>query len=171
MKQRLILFDGPKGAGKTTIRKLLTVRLPSVVFLNLDRIRVQIQRPNESIPDANARATEVLSKEIAVALDAGQTVFVDSGLTENRLRTLEAIGRERSIPILKYQLIAPVEILLDRVRTRDAEKGKPTNEARFKETYTLQQAKSTDGFTVFDTSILSAEEVAESIAKDIASLD
>jgi predicted kinase len=162
----LILLDGPKGAGKSTVSRALKERLPDAESLSLDAERSAIPG---ALPNAefNRQAFASLLHKAEALLARGGSVIVDCGLSKERLEELRALAAQQGASLHAYGLTAPAETLLARVRERDAAKGKVTDEARFHETYAVQQAKGTEGLTIFDTERLRPDDIAGAILSDI----
>lgn len=164
---KVISIDGPKGSGKTTIVGLLKQKFPSLVLLSLDEIR-------RSIPDAipteefNKLAFVTLIRRVVEQADQQKDVIIDSGLTEERVALLKDAIRDTFGVWHAYALTAPHDVLLTRLKKRDQANKRRTNEERFERSYERQQQKSFEGVTVIDTTALTAEEIAEQIAKDLS---
>jgi predicted kinase len=162
-RKSIILLDGSKGVGKTTIGEILTHQLESVIFLTLDNERRALDGQERSRAELNKEAFEnILSKSTAY-LDGGTSLIIDCGLTDERISRVEAIAAEKGIAVYKFLLKASYETQLGRVRGRDSAKGNPTDEARFAEVHDIVHAKSFDGFTVINTDHLSPAEVSDEI--------
>jgi predicted kinase len=169
MKLCIIILDGPKGSGKTTIRKLLENHLPNTEFLSLDKARLSIEN-SKPTDDFNAQAFDILYVQIRNYLLQKKSVVLDSGVKSERMAVLQTIAKETHAAVYAYSLTAPFEILASRVRERDTLKGKVTDEERLRYTYDVQQAKSFEDYKVFDTSVCTSDEVVVSILKDIRTL-
>ena len=109
----------------------------------------------------------IILKKIADAIAKGKGVVLDCGLVQDKHDRAVALAERLAVPLYKYALIAPRDILLSRVRERDVSKGKATDEERFEYTYGVQQAKDFEGYEVFDTSKISPEEIGNIIVKNI----
>lgn len=162
----IVLIDGPKGSGKTSVWELLKEKVPDAEFLSLDEERRKI--PNaRATDDFNNQAFEIIYDKMRAALDVKKTIILDAGVKPERIERIYEIARAFSVRILKYALIAPAEVLLSRIRQRDQQKGKTTDEERFWYTYRAQQSKDFRDFTVFDTSIMSSQEIVSKIYAQI----
>lgn len=165
--QFLILIDGPKGAGKTTVSALLKERLKDVEFLSLDKEREALTDRTDSLSADNKRASHIVTEKLVAALALGKNVFIDTGLTEERMQIFEQIAQEHNVMCYKFALTAPYEVLCARVKARSEAKGSRFDQERFDVTYKLQQSKSFAGFKIIDSSQSSPEEIADSIVKTI----
>ncbi len=166
MKNFVIVLDGPKGAGKTTLANLLKEKLENMEILSLDVIRRSLPGA-KATTEFNRIAFAMLLEKLPKLLEEKRNVIIDMGLSEERFAALKQLAMEYGASIRAYSLIAPRELLLERVTARDKREGKTTNEERFQEIYAAQQAKSFGNFMVFDTSALSPEEIANTIVMGI----
>lgn len=162
----VISIDGPKGAGKTTVAALVHERLPKTVVLSLDEIRRAIP---EAIPteEFNALAFKTLLQRVVECVDQQKDVIVDSGLTEERSETLKEAIKDACGVWLPYALTASYDVLLKRVRQRDQLNKRHTNKERFERSFDRQQEKNFEGITVFETTELSPEAIADRIVEDM----
>ncbi len=164
----IILLDGSKGAGKTTVGEILVQRLGEVAFLTLDNERRALANQNRSRTELNKEAFENVIAKCAQYVDTGVSPIIDSGLTDERVARIEALAAEKGVQVKRFLLKASYETQLDRVRSRDSAKGNSTDEARFAEVHGIVHAKDLAGFTVIDTDRLSPAEVADSILSSVA---
>lgn len=163
----VISIDGPKGSGKTTIASLLKQRLPNMIMFSLDEFR-------RSIPGAipteeyNKIAFDLLLLRVMEQVNQQKDVIIDSGLTEERAIALKEAIRDSFGNWRAYALTAPHDVLLARLKRRDQDNKRRTNEERFERSYERQQQKSFEGITMIDTTVLTPEEITERIVKDLA---
>ena len=154
----LILLDGAKGAGKSTVCDLLQLRLPNTFFTGYK------QKPKE---EDDRAMMNVAIQQVREHLNAGENVVIHNHLTAKRLQVFSQLGEECGAMVLKYHLTAPVEVLLQRLRQRDVSMGRETDEKRFHAVHRTQQAKDFSEFKSFDTTTLSPEAIAGRILRDI----
>lgn len=166
MKNYLILIDGPKGSGKSTIIELLKINLLNTEYLSLDKERKLLDR-TDSISNDNLRAFEKILEKLMSLFIQNINVVLDCGLSGDRIKVLEELAKNSSVEVLKFALIAPKNVLKKRVQQRDKQKGKEFNEERFECTFNAQQSKSFDDFVVMDSSILTPREIFEIIYSKI----
>lgn len=164
----LILIDGPKGSGKSTLSELLKKRVSNTEFLSLDNERKFLKR-TDSIGNDNNRAFLVITEKLKGIFGNNKSAVVDMGISEERLKILETITSLFSVRFLKFSLTAPYEILHSRVKRRDDSRGKNFDKDRFDYTFKAQQSKSFSGFTILETDKLSPEEMCERVVKYIGS--
>lgn len=159
----VIVLDGSKGAGKTTVGEILVQRLKDVVFLSLDNERRVLANQERSRAERNAEAFENLLKESNRYLADGVSPIIDCGLTEERIVRIETLAAHAGVKIYKFLLKAPYETQLNRVRGRDSAKGNATDEARFAEVHDIVHSKSFDDFTTIETDQLVPAEIVDKI--------
>lgn len=158
----IILLDGPKGSGKTTVGKLLEKKIANADYLSLDEIRRAI--PNaKATAQFNQIAFDQLLEKLNSTVSEGKVVIVDCGLTRVKLNTLEEAVAKLSVQLYKYSLNTSPEILFDRVTKRDLIEGKRTDKERFDYVYKLQQSKEFTDYTFIDTHRLSSDEIVSDI--------
>ena len=167
-KPSMVLLDGSKGAGKTTVGDILAQRLSDSSFLTLDNERRALPPSERSITERNKEAFENLMVKAEQQLDGGMSLIIDCGLTDERVTRITALAATKGLPVHKFLLKASYETQLNRVRARDAAKGNQTDEARFAEVHGIIHSKSLDDFTVIDTDTLAPDTIADAILKAIA---
>ncbi|MBB3810151.1 AAA family ATPase [Pseudochelatococcus contaminans] len=127
---RLIAIGGLSGTGKSTLSRTLAASIPGgvgAVHLPSDIIRKNIagvaetQRlpPESYTPEMSARVYAKLRALAGLALQAGQSVIVDSvHARADEREALEAVAREAGVPFAGVWLEAPLETLESRVTAR-----------------------------------------------------
>jgi|SRR3989344_167302 len=160
MKKYLILLDGPKGSGKSTLSELLKQNLSNTEFFSLDGERKLLER-TDSIDNDNKRAFQVITEKLKDVFAQNKNAVIDSGISEERLKILEMISNEYGVQFHKFSLTAPYEALHSRVKERDESKGKNFDKNRFDYTFKAQQSKSFEDFYIIDSSRLSPQEMFE----------
>ncbi len=166
VKNFFILLDGPKGSGKSTLSELLRQNLSNTEFFSLDTERKLLVR-TDSINNDNGRAFEIIVEKLKAVFEQNKNAVLDSGISEERLKTLEMISNEYDVQLYKFSLIAPYDVLHSRVKERDMNKGKDFDKNRFDSTYKAQQSKSFSDFYVIDSSKLSPQEMFEVVYSKI----
>lgn len=164
----LILLDGSKGAGKTSVSNILVQCLEKTVSLSIDTERHALLNQEKNITELNKEAFEVIFEKIDSQLGKGLSVVVDCGLTEERVSRLESLARSKNVKTYKFFLDAPYEVLLERVRLRDESRGRQTDEKRFEEVFKIIHSKDLSEFLVIRTDILTLEEIAAKIISTLS---
>lgn len=171
-KQKMIIIDGPMGAGKTTVATLLYKKFNNTAFLGLDRIKwfvSKFPRTNKS----NKMTARVILCMCRCYLQHGLPVVIEQSFRKkSTMKSYVDLAKEKKIPLFIYELAAPKEILIDRVKHRPdmcPEKKKlpfwrrlqNINDYPHKSFYPVRAA--------FDSSKLSARQICNLIIKDIKS--
>ncbi len=165
MKKFLLLLDGSKGAGKTTVSDILAQHLEKTSFLSIDKERRSLQHQERSITERNKEAFGVIFEKTKTSLEKGLSVVIDCGLTSDRVLMLDDLAKAKGAEIHKFFFKASYEVLLERVRLRDKAKGQETDEARFKEVFQIINSKDFSRFEVIESEVTPAEEIASRIIR------
>jgi len=159
----IVLLDGAKGAGKTTVSGILQQCSNRIVCLSLDIERRALDNQERSRTELNAEAFENILKKTAEKLDNGGIIVIDCGLKPDRVSRIDSLAADKNVKVYKFLLKAPYEVLLDRVHSRDSTEGKETDEKRFEEIYNIVHGKELDDFNIIETDKLRPEEIADKI--------
>jgi adenylate kinase family enzyme len=170
-KRKIILIDGPTGAGKTTTSDLLYKKLPKTAFLGRDRIKwfasdfSRLRKRDIMIAD---RVVEAMCKQY---LDFGLSILIEQCFRrKNVVNPYLVLSRKRKIPLLAYELIAPKKILLHRIKHRPymcAGKNNLPLWRIHKQIAAYPHKHFTASRLKLDSSQLSAVQIANRIFKDI----
>lgn len=171
LKQKLILIDGPTGSGKTTTAHLLYKKLKHTAFLGRDEVKwfvsdfSRLHKRDIMIAD---RVVLAMCKEY---LSLGKSVVIEQCFRRKKVvNPYLDLAKKKKIPILAYELIAPKDILLHRVRCRPymcpGKKNLPLWRIR-KQILAYPHKHFTSARLNFNSAELSASQIANSIIKDI----
>ena len=165
----IILLDGSKGAGKSTIAGILLDKIENSIYLSIDDIRRTFPtNPQRDIRQKNKEAFEIIITETKKSLLNKMNVIVDCGVSEERAERFEKISKQTGAPLHKFFLKATYETQLGRVKERDKAKGKEsTNVERFDEIYNYFNKKNLDDYIVLETDKIDVGDVVEVILKTI----
>ena len=159
----IILLDGSKGAGKTSVSALLVEKINNLSVLSLDVERRALPNKAKSRTELNREAFEIIIKKAKILLEEGHNIVVDCGLLTERIKRFDDLSQEKSAKLYKFFLKASHDSLLERVRSRDRASGNDTNVERFEEVYKIVHNKDFSDFTIIDTDKLSLAEVVRVI--------
>jgi len=165
----IILLDGSKGAGKTSVGALLVKKMTDVFLLSLDVERRALPDQEQNRTQLNKEAFEIIMDKATAFLRDNHTIIVDCGLTKERVQRFENLSSENHAKLYKFFLKASHDTLLDRVRSRDRVYGRSTNVERFEEVLKIVHDKEFKDFVIIETDMLGVEDVASTIIKTIAS--
>jgi predicted kinase len=162
MNNYLILLDGPKGAGKSTLSELLRKTFSDLDVYSIDTERNLLTR-TESITHDNERAFNVILEKLENTLKRNRNAVLDCGVTERRLGILETFVKKHDVSFHKFSLTAPYNVLHSRVEERDKAKGKVFNMERFDVIHKALTSKSFDDFCMIDSDKLSTQEMLQAV--------
>lgn len=121
----LILINGPSGAGKTTVSKLLVGKVPGAILIATDTLRESIPETKfvkNGKPDREGRSwhANILGQRIASrALEEGKSVIVDSiKYHTDWVQPWEELGRKYNARVVDICITAPVDVILKRADQR-----------------------------------------------------
>ncbi|MEI6352477.1 MAG: AAA family ATPase [Candidatus Nomurabacteria bacterium] len=158
MQNYLILIDGPKGAGKSTLSELLRKKLTSTVFFNIDEERRLIEKSGDRDTDNKSAFMSIIEKSIKV-FEQKKNVVLDSAVFGDRLDIIENITKRYKVKLNKFSLTALPETLRARVKEREELKGKKFDSNRFDYLLKVLQNRSLEGFYILDSDKLSPQQI------------
>ena len=163
MKTFLIVLDGAKGTGKSTVSLLLQNKLNKTAFIGFDSVRHLIVNAKASNKN-NKIVFDVIISMLNSFLEHDVNVVIDGGLTEERLKIIQKIVQKNNSNLYLYHLWAPREVLWERIQGR-AQCKKPDRE-RFDYVYDILNKKNLAEFKEVDTVQNNPETIVEKIYKD-----
>lgn len=163
----IILLDGSKGAGKTSVGAFLIKEINNASILSLDIERRALPNKEKTRTELNREAFEIIIKKARELLKDDHALVVDCGLLKERIQRFEDLSQETHTKLYKFFLKASHDTLLERVLSRDRMHGNDTNVERFEEVYKIVHDKNFSDFIVIDTDTLNVEDVARAIIKEI----
>lgn len=166
MKPKLIILDGARGAGKSTVSAILKEKMENTVFVGLDMIRNLVTK-SKATDDFNAIAFDVIFSVTDSFLSNDVNIVIDSGITKERDKKLKDIVIKHNADIYMFYLSAPKEVLWERIQKRGEERNRMPNRERFDYTYSMQQAKDFSEFTEIDTTKFNPEQITDLILSKI----
>ena len=166
MKAKLIILDGARGAGKSTVSAILKEKMGNTVFVGLDMIRNLITK-SKATDDFNTVAFDAIFSLTNSFLSNNVNVVIDSGITKERDKKLKDIALKNNADIFMFYLSAPKEVLWERIQKRGEERKRMPDRERFDYTHSMQQNKDFSEFTEIDTTKFNQEEIADLILSKI----
>lgn len=166
-KLSLILIDGPMGAGKTTVSKILHTKLKRTAYLGLDRVKWYISDFKRT-PRDNDISRNILLVMIKEYLKQGISVLLDQGIKRKEIEVFKKIAKKYKAKCFVYQLYAPKTLLRRRVLERSQFLKKPIiSKARIERNYRFYLKNKYTKAIIFDSEKLSSEVIAKKILKEI----
>lgn len=162
MKSFIILLDGAKGSGKSTVGKMLKGKFEDVALINFDSIRHLTNI--KAVDKNNAITFEVILSMIETFILNNINVIIDSGVTNERMIRLQNLAKENDNNIYLYHLFASKDILWSRIQERPQCKN-PDRE-RFDYIYDLISLKDLSQFIKIDTFKNKPADVVDIILKN-----
>ncbi len=160
------------GAGKTTVAKLLHQKFKRAALLGIDRIKWIVSDFSRSFED-NSMTADVVLAMCKEYLKHGLNIILDQGFMRKEfLNPYLRLAKKEKIPLLIYQLEAPYNILLERLKIRpkpEAAKRKVSKTKTLKNIETYFENKYPKA-QIIDSGALTPKQIADKIAKDIALL-
>lgn len=168
-KNFLIIIDGPIGAGKTTASDLLLKKMKNTSRISLDNVKRLYSDFDLNEQNGHELAAEVGAAAVNVYLKKGINVIVEKAFTEARhLQNFLKQIKTSGVKVLIYQIDAPLEIRIKRVREREkvGDRRKLPKEKIMKNHRNFIENKYLHA-KVFDSSKLSAKQIANKILKEV----
>jgi predicted kinase len=171
MKPFLIIIDGQNAAGKSTVARKLREDLPFTAFIFWDVLKKFISdfEPNERY---HGIAAEVAKAMVDVYLTNGVNVVYEAifGPRKNIDRVIALAEKKASI--LVYQIEAPLEIRMERVKSgfENGDRKRLLTEEHVKRNDDIYSKEKYPHARVFDSSLMSTDEIVVAIKQDITKL-
>jgi predicted kinase len=172
----IIVIDGPMGSGKTRTAKLLKEKLKGVTLLSLADIKRFISNYDEN-HDYNVISQEVIIILAEEYLKRGINVIVEWAMKEERSHQFKNIAENYGARYFVFQLSAPKELLLDRVKERTQlllevdtlpDKNIQRIESNFEKNYNFHSERKPKYATVIDSEKTSTDEIVKQILQSIS---
>ncbi|MBI4185873.1 AAA family ATPase [Candidatus Berkelbacteria bacterium] len=171
-KKFFVVIDGPMGAGKTTVAKLLHQKFKRTALLGIDRVKWAVSDFTRSSED-NAMTADVVLAMGREYLKHGLNIILDQGFMRKEfLHPYIQLAKKEKAHLLIYQLEAPRDILLGRITSRpkpDSAKRKVSKTKTLKNIRTYFENKYAKA-QIIDSSTLTPKQIVDMISKDIALL-
>ncbi len=167
MNKFLLIIDGPMGAGKTTVAKILHEKIKYTAHIGLDRIKWLVSGFQRT-PEENEMTRSVVLAMTEEYLHQGISVILEQGMKKEQLGVYKKLAKKYKANYLIIRLDASKEVLFDRVRQRPPSPGKPkVSNARILRNYRSHlENKHAEGFEI-DTEKKTPKEIASYIFKKL----
>jgi len=170
-KSFIIILDGPMGTGKTTLAKLLHLKLNRTAFLSWDELKWLVNGLENNSEDKDLIA-EIRFEMAKKMLTNGINVIIEGGFNKKeRLDLYLELAKEQKLNLLGYYFSAPEEILVERAMARpkpDTEKEKISKE-NIVENIKNYPSKE-ESFETIETDSVKVDEIVQRIISDVKRL-
>lgn len=159
MKRAIYVLIGPKGSGKSHLGRLLEGEF-GVKFLSIEKIFINLQGQGISTPEVQERGYKAVETRVSEILATGKSVsFEITVLTPASRNFLSRLERQARVEMI--QMYAPLELCLERIKTRDTASHIETPEEKIREINRLSVKQQIDAKFRIDTSEMTDEEILE----------
>ena len=167
MKQKLIIIRGTSCSGKTTISEELRDYDNKIAWLSIDNIKRIFSNFQESaLDDVNRTAVTTLQD----LLSRGFSVVVEGIFKKpEHIQNIIAVGNEKNVPVIIYQLDCSLESLKNRDKTRKGIKEgwfEPLGDELIESLFSKVEENPIENAIHLDTESVSPKECIEVIKKN-----
>jgi len=166
--ESIILLDGSKGAGKSSVSRMLAEGFGKTTVLSFDEEKGLLKDGEKSKAELSNGAFENIIGKAKEAVSRGENVIIDCGLTAERVPTLDKLALDANASLHKFLLTGSRDELLERVKQRDIATGKTTDVERFDEVYDIIHGKNLDDYVVIETESSSVAEIVQIITDKLS---
>ncbi len=170
-KQFLVIIEGPMGAGKTTIGNFLRKDLKRTAILSTDMIKYFLTDFERGERDNAITAAVLLSMCREYARQGINIVLAQGFWNKEFVVPYKKLAEEYGMKFFGYELEAPKEFLMERVKNRprsEFAKTPLTDEIILRNLKNWEDNRYHLG-KVFDVTKMNSEEIAKVILKDLTS--
>jgi len=169
-KVKLILVDGPMGAGKTTVAQLLHKNLKYSALISLDPLKRLYSEFKSGDKKSLEIASDVGSAMAKTYLDKGINVIVEKAFTDRKFLTqFIKSSKTKNAKVYVYQIEAPLETRIERIKKRSIAKPKykkPTLK-RINKNHENYKTLRYENAIIFDSSKLTPRKIIKEILKEV----
>jgi len=169
-KQKLIIIDGPMGAGKTTTADLLHLKLIDSTVTGICRIKHCVSGFSNNKKEYRI-ATDVILAMCRCYLRYGKSIIIEQCFRKKEImEPYLNLAEKNHLPIFIYELHAPKKILLARIKRRPKEPIKDNQVPYHKRVRNINSYPRLPYAPVrlyLDSSELSARQITNRIIKDL----
>ena len=157
--KRIYVLIGPKGGGKSYVGRLLEQEL-GIQFLSIEEIFIRLQKKGISTSEVQEKGYQRVEAHVTDILTQSNAVsFEITVLTPASKHLLSRLGLLAEIEMV--QILAPLELCLERIKQRDASRHIDIPEERIMEINELSLKQPIHTNLKIDTSQLNDEEMLE----------
>jgi cytidylate kinase len=170
MKKFILIIDGPMGAGKTTVSKIVHGKIRNTALIGLDKIKWFLSDFKRT-KTQNEMTRKVVFAMAKTYLSQKVNVIVEQLTKKPQISKYRKLALALGAKLLIYQLEAPKAVLLKRVAGRKPLPGRiKVSSNRVIKNISFYYRNKTSDATILDTTKLSPRQIANSILKDLKRL-
>lgn len=173
--KKLIIIRGPSGVGKSAVVKELLKNLDgSYAYIPVAHTTYSllVKEPLFASDDlidlmqdnVDCLANNFLKKEYSVVTDA---IFYHKTNNISRLKTLIDVGEKNNAKVIVFDLIASLDILIERAKKRSREKDVKTNFELIKKKYAKFEKNRYENSITINTEKKTVKQIANEIRENI----
>lgn len=167
MNNFLVIIDGPMGSGKTTIGKILHSKLKRTAVISSDKIKFFISDFERGERD-NTITGAVLQQMCREYIKHGINIVLPQGFWKKEyIKPYIELAKENNLKLFIYQLEAPREVLIDRIKNRASQMTKPVPQERIDQNLDSWESHRYQTEKTFDTTKFNPEDIATLILDDL----
>lgn len=156
---KIYVLIGPKGGGKSYLGRLLEKEL-GIAFLAIEEIFLQLQAKGISTPDVQAKGYQIVEEQVLEILAGGSDVSFE--LTVLTPASTDLLNRLKSrAPVEIVAVVAPPELCLARIKTRDAARHIDIAEEKIAEINRISLSQQLDAALRVDTSTMNDDVILQ----------
>lgn len=169
-KRKLIIIDGPMGAGKTTTADLLHLKLINSTVNGICRIKHCVSGFSDNKREYRI-ATDVILAMCQCYLNYGKSIIIEQCFRRKEImEPYLNLAEDNHLPIFIYELHAPRKILLARIKRRPKEPIKRNQVSYYKRVKNIDSYPRSPYAPVrlyLNSSQLSPRQIVSRIIKDL----
>src|SRR3989344_6878236 len=107
----ILIIDGMTGAGKSSVSKLLSKKLPRTAVIGMDKVKLFISDFERNERD-NGIARNIIREMTKIYLDNEISVIIEQPIKSEEVNIYESMAEAYSMPIYKTQLFTTPELAM-----------------------------------------------------------
>jgi predicted kinase len=155
----IYVLIGPKGSGKSYIGRLLQ-REFGIKFLSIEELFIKLQGQGVSTPEVQEKGYKAVEEKVSATLARGTAAsFEITVLTPSSRDLLNRLEQQARVEIIR--VYAPLELCLERIKTRDTASHIEISQEKIREINQLSAKQQINAKFRIDTSEMTDEQILE----------